>query len=86
MKSKEEDLTTKSNTSSTFVAIGQTRIRKKKIEGEERKERGKTPYFLANLNSCLHSFNWRKQSSNVWKEKNKWAKIEGCGKGRKKGK
>ncbi len=59
-----EDLTTKFNTrSSTFMAIGQT-----KKEWKERKERGKTPYYLTNLSSCLHSFNWRRRSTEVRKE------------------
>ncbi len=54
-----EDLTTKFNTrSSTFMVIGQTRKMKTKKEWEERKERGKIPYYLTNLSSCLHYFNW----------------------------
>jgi len=64
-----EDLTTKVNTrSSTFMAIGQTRKTKTKKEWKDRKERGKTPYYLTNLNSCLHSFNWRRRSTKVTKE------------------
>jgi hypothetical protein len=54
-----EDLTTKFNTrSSTFMGIGQTRKMKTKKEWKDKKERGKIPYYLTNLSSCLHYFNW----------------------------
>jgi hypothetical protein len=62
-------LTTKFNTrSSTFMAMGQIRNTKIKKEWEDRKERGKTPYYLTNLSSCLQSFNWRRRNTKVRKE------------------